>query len=93
MINRNNRAQNSALRRQRINPTVYPQISQICTDLRNYKEIIEFLFLRNLHNLWIINLDFAAGLGMPPVSKFGEKYLSCAPLKVKKRKEALILHG
>jgi len=70
---------------------MYPQISQICTDLKNYKEILEYLFLPNLPTLWIISIDFAADLGMPPVSKFGGKYVSCTPRKVKKRKEALIL--
>ncbi|MEE9537111.1 MAG: hypothetical protein V3V51_06690, partial [Desulfobacterales bacterium] len=49
---------NSALRRQLINQIIYPQISQIYTDLKNYKEILEYLFLRNL---WIINANFAVG--------------------------------
>ncbi len=52
---------NSALRRQLINQIIYPQISQIYTDLKNYKEILEYLFLRNLRNLWIINANFAVG--------------------------------
>jgi hypothetical protein len=33
-------------------------VSQICTDLTNYKAILETLFLRNL---WIINADLTAG--------------------------------
>jgi hypothetical protein len=55
-----------------INQIIYPQITplalrsprlreQIYTDLNNFKLILEYLFLRNLHNLWIINANFAVG--------------------------------
>jgi hypothetical protein len=37
-----------------------------------------------------LSTDFTVGWDAE-VPKFGGKYLSCAPLKVKKRKEALIL--
>jgi len=75
------------------NQNIDPQMSQICTDLKNYKEILKYLIQRNLPNLWMINADFPVGRNLLRVSKFGKRYLSCAPLKVKKRKEALILYG
>ena len=41
----------------------------------------------------MINADFPARWELPRVAKFGKNYLSCTSLKVKKRKEALILYG
>jgi hypothetical protein len=38
-------------------------------------------------------MQVSLSVGDAGALKFGKKYLSCAPLKVKKRKEALILYG
>jgi hypothetical protein len=38
-------------------------------------------------------MQISLSVGNAGARKIGKKYLSCAPLKVKKRKEALILYG
>ena len=59
---------------------IYPQISQIYTDLKIFKVIPEYLFLRNirnLRNLWIMNLDFAVGWGCRSSQNWEKIFILC----------------